>query len=82
MTNKTNETAVEYFELELSKIFSKISIDNYLFYIAPLFDKAKEMEKEQMRKIYSSPITTNEDGNFVIKSFEQYYNETYGGKNE
>ena len=41
--------------------------------------KAKEMEKEQMRKIYSSPITTNEDGNFVIKSFEQYYNETYGG---
>ena len=45
-------------------------------------DQMLAMEKEQMRKTYSSYIMTNEDGNFVIKSFEQYYKETYGGKDE
>ena len=78
MTNETKQTAVEWLESRITTLIPD-DIGSQLMYKSNI-KKAKEMEKEQMRKIYSSPITTNEDGNFVIKSFEQYYNETYGGK--
>ena len=61
MTKELEQTAVE-------KLFHKLwdtPKDKFTWYA--LLKEAKEMEKEQMRKIYSSPITTNEDGNFVIK---------------
>ena len=43
------QTAVEWLELELSKLdYDKMSNDLYLFYMAQMFDQAREMEKEQM----------------------------------
>jgi hypothetical protein len=58
-------TAVEWFELELSKLFIKMSIDNYLFYILPLVIQAKEIEKGQMIEFGAKCL--------------QSQNETYGG---
>jgi len=43
------QTAIEWLELELSKLdYDKMSNDLYLFYMAQMFDQAREMEKEQM----------------------------------
>ena len=74
------QTAVEWV---LNELRAKMGYGNNLGKTAQIiFDvitcEAKAMEKEQMKKIYSSPIMKNEDGNLYAKSFEQYYNETYG----
>jgi len=42
-----------------------------------VFQQAKEMEKEQHFNTWWHSISENEP---IV--FEQYYNETYGGKNE
>jgi hypothetical protein len=39
------------------------------------FEKAKQMEKEQMFEFWKGGQDSMEEGG---KSFEQYYNETYG----
>jgi hypothetical protein len=52
-------------------------------YIDELLKQAKEMEKEQMKLIYDGLLQNI--GTIIKKSdlptFEQYYNETYGGNN-
>ena len=67
------QTAVEFLIEEIKPFLSMPIEDAYKTIL-----QAKAMEKEQMKKIYSSPIMKNEDGNLYAKSFEQYYNETYG----
>ena len=42
------------------------------------FQQAKEIEKEQMFEFWNGGIKCTEEGG---KSFEQYYDETYGGDN-
>jgi hypothetical protein len=67
-----NKTAVEWFNEEINKL--NVGNDARVF-IAKLFEQAKEMEKEQIRKSYC-------DGELhyaskQIRTSEQYYNQTY-----
>jgi hypothetical protein len=76
MTNNKQQTAVSFFlmgliDLEIGKC---IPIDK-LVELHHLFDKAKEIEKEQTIKtaLFWSHSTVKR------KDIEDYYNETYGG---
>jgi hypothetical protein len=62
-------TAVEWFNEEINKL--KVGTDARVF-IAKLFKKAKEMEKEQMRSASCPYIGGWEDG-----EFDYWYNEKY-----
>ena len=51
----------------------------------PLFEQAKQMEKEQEAEIFKEAqiCAVKHDGvYFKYESIEDYYNETYGGNNE
>jgi hypothetical protein len=80
-----NRTAVDWFELELSKLFIKMSIDNYLFYILPLVIQAKEMEKERIENVWIAALDFGIEkmkGLNTLESkdaFEKFYKTTYGG---
>lgn len=68
------QTAVEWIEDELSKlnsavIYSEITQKEYHKQRVGLWEQAKQMEKEQIRKAYNSAIP--------FKFGEEYYNETY-----
>jgi hypothetical protein len=75
------QTAVEWLELELSKLdYDKMSNDLYLFYMAQMFDQAKEMEKEQIEEAFANGVDDEYEyhiNNQPRKNTEQYYNETY-----
>lgn len=47
-----------------------------------IYDKAKQMEKEQHKDTWLDSRIESNDEDYIgkEKSFEQYYNETYGGK--
>jgi hypothetical protein len=67
------QTAVELLEQQLKERYSLMNSE-------PLFEQAKQMEKEQI-------IDARQDGvDAVFKGYsisnEEYYNETYGGNNE
>jgi hypothetical protein len=71
------QTAVEWLELELSKLdYDKMSNDLYLFYMAQMFDQAREMEKEQIEDAYVDGAIQFKDKTY--KGMKEYYNETYG----
>jgi len=71
------QTAVQEF---WDKIALKLSVEQ-LDEFRPLFEQAREMEKEQMIKFtkdwYSNSFMTH-----PWKTAEEFYNETYGGANE
>jgi hypothetical protein len=77
------QTAIEWLELELSKLdYNKMSNDLYLFYMAQIFDQAREMEKNQMIDFtddyVDNCVIPNENMAIpTIKDVPQYYNETY-----
>jgi hypothetical protein len=82
MTNNKQQTAVEWFGMEMGKLFAQyhgkiICIGEFHAKRFELEKQAKEMEKGQIEKAYDDAIMKGrqEDG-------EQYYNETYGGKND
>jgi hypothetical protein len=71
------QTAVEWLHEQLLKIL----IDNQIQQTDYLFEQAKAMEKEQIKDAYNSDrdlLSRIEDGS----AFNEYYNETYGGKDE
>jgi hypothetical protein len=68
------KTAVEQF---WDKIALKLSVEQ-LNEILPLFEQAKEMEKEQKANTWNNAINAVEKNKW--ESFEHYYNETYEGK--
>jgi hypothetical protein len=82
-----NKTAVEWIEDELSKlnsavIYAEITQEEYHKQRVGLWEKAKQIEKEQI-------IKANDDGalmayalpfNAPFKKGEEYYNETYGSQ--
>ena len=73
------QTAVDYFEYELTKLdFDEITQENCWFYIIPIYEQAKEIEKEQIMDAHIESGARLED--ISIESAEQYYNETYGGE--
>jgi hypothetical protein len=63
---KNKQTAVEWLEDNL--IFEPWAEDHFK-HNSECWDKAKEMEKEQMIELWNIAVT--------CESFEQYYNETF-----
>jgi hypothetical protein len=75
MENK--QTAVEWL---IEELFKKI---DYTQVPQKLIDQAKEMEEEQHKETFKQSRQAKifeKDMPPVWESFEQYYNETYGGK--
>ena len=78
MTNNKQQTSVEWLEIELEKLWVKKYLSPIT--IKPLLDKAKEMEKEQIKNAFWNGDNTDCTSEQNIEEFEeQYYNETYGG---
>jgi hypothetical protein len=79
MTNNKQQTTLEWFAFELSKLGllpDGVPDD--------IYKQAKEMEKERMKGMYvegSFAKMRYYDGLEYIDA-EQYYQETYGGNNE
>jgi len=71
MENK--QTAVELLEQQLKERYSLMNSE-------PLFEQAKQMEKEQM--IDAILDNRNITSQVTLRDAEQYYNETFGGNNE
>jgi len=67
------QTAVEWLHEQLLKIL----IDNQIQQTDHLFDQAKAMEKEHIGRAYQEGLI---DG--MNHTPKDYYNETYGGKEE
>jgi hypothetical protein len=78
MTNNKQQTAVEWLEIELEKLW----VEKYLspITIKPLIEQAKEMEKKQHLKTWGNGWV---NGDISVDNYESvvenYYNETYGG---
>jgi hypothetical protein len=72
------QTAVEFLEDKLSQVLD--------WDLLELFQQAKAMEKEQMDKVagdwWNEGASDMHDGGRKYESFQHYYNETYGGKDE
>jgi hypothetical protein len=70
MSNNKQQTAVEWYVEQLR------NNENIRWRGTPFFelsDQAKEMEKKQHEKTYNQSLFSN------FATFEDYYNETYGG---
>ena len=70
MKNQKKQTAVEWIE-------DSIQLDMTIMEVLGLIRQAKEMEKEQKANTWNNAINAVEKDKW--ESFEQYYNETYGG---
>jgi hypothetical protein len=66
------QTAVEWFTERITHMVHEA----YDSELADLFEQAKEMEVEQMRKCAS--FWRGKENEIEKQIFEQYYNETYG----
>ena len=82
MNNETKQTAVEWYDNEIGKLFDQFLMGNIEFYEFQnqrfkLEQQAKEMEKEGI-------INSHIDGQPLYscqrEKAEQYYNETYKDK--
>ena len=76
MTNNKQQTAVEWYANQLHRVVSdttEASTHNH----KELLEQAKEMEMEQKANTWNNAINAVEKDKW--ESFEQYYNETYGG---
>ena len=76
--SNNKQSSVEWLEIEMEKLW----IEKYLSPITmkPLIEKAKAMNKEQHRQTANVVRQAIFDLNY--SSFDEYYNETYGGNNE
>ena len=76
-----NQTAIEWIETEISKLNSdivniKMVYEDYHKKRILLWEKAKEMEKQQIAKAYANGVV-NEISIYNTITGEEYYNETY-----
>jgi hypothetical protein len=76
----SKQSSLDYFlmklvDMEIGKWFYANQLDD----LRKAFDQSKAMHKEELEHAYfvGSCDRMNDEG-----SFEQYYNETYGGQNE
>ena len=76
MTNNKQQTAVEWFANQLHRVVSNTT-DALTYNHKELLEQAKEMEMEQKANTWNNAINAVEKDKW--ESFEQYYNETYGG---
>jgi hypothetical protein len=72
------QTAVEWLEEQVKDIFYVAEASEMTKKFKSVFEKAKQMEKEQIEEAYYYDSNCNE----IKDDGEQYYNETYGGKDE
>jgi hypothetical protein len=86
MNDNKQQTAVEWYDNEIGKLFDQFLMGNIEFYEFQnqrfkLEQQAKEMEMERMKGMYvegSFAKMRYYDGLEYIDA-DQYYNETYGG---
>ena len=82
MSNEKQQTAVDWLVKELNQKIDFIPLEKWDM-IRDIIQQAKEMEKEQMDKVagdwWNEGASYMHDGRRKYESFEQYYNETYGG---
>jgi hypothetical protein len=85
MTNNKQQTAVQEFWGKISLKLSFEQIDEFV----PLFYQAKEMEKEMTIKLYADYENYLEEafknqcgGQAVILSFQEFYEQRYGGSEQ
>jgi hypothetical protein len=80
MTNNKQQTAVEWL---IEQLNSKYGGNDFLITHINEIGKAKEMDKEQMDKVaedwWNEGARSAYDGKRKYESFEQYYEQTYGG---
>ena len=84
MSNETKQTAVEWL---IEKLTNRQNGNGDSRSLDEIYDKAKEMEKEQIVNTWSEATAPQHeiglsDASYIIaqiKKAEQYYNETYGG---
>jgi hypothetical protein len=82
MSNNKQQTAVEWLaektfnQIELLKHLC-INEEQFLNNMLIFREQAKEMEKEQKANTWNNAINAVEKDKW--ESFEQYYNQTYGG---
>jgi hypothetical protein len=74
------QTAVEWYEQEINLLIEKyqsneISQREFITMKHNLFYQAKEMEKQQIKDAY-------DQGDIQLVNGKQYYEQTYGGKDE
>ena len=76
MTNNKQQTAVEWYDNQLRKVFSNTT-EASNFSHEELLKQAKEMEKERIENAFNSGY--NNGGLDTCLTPKQYYNQTYGG---
>jgi purine-nucleoside phosphorylase len=79
MSDETKQTAVEWYDNQLRKVFSNTTEESN-FSHEELLQQALEMEKEQIKSAFNIGELMAHDyfyGN--DECAENYYNETYGG---
>jgi hypothetical protein len=95
MIEYKQQTAVEWYDNEIEKLFNQFTIDKINIYgfrtkRFQLLEQAKEMEREQIKDAHEQGqsdekdywnIGDRVDVRFMVKS-EEYYNKTYGGGNK
>ena len=81
--SNNKQSSVEFFLYEMFSLlgeFENKALPSYK--IMDLFEQAKAMHKEETIKLYYAyeDYVLREEG--IIKTFGQFYNETFGGNNE
>ena len=81
--SNNKQSSVEFFLYEMFSLlgeFENKALPSYK--IMDLFEQAKAMHKEEIIKLYYAyeDYVLREEG--IIKTFGQFYNETFGGNNE
>jgi hypothetical protein len=78
MNNETKQTAVEWYN---QQIVDRQNGNGDSRSFDEIFEQAKEMEKEQQKNTWEDSRLEDKGDNYIgkQKSFEDYYNKTYGG---
>jgi hypothetical protein len=84
MSNKTKQTPTMWLtmklgDLEMLRYNAGMDVIEYLKAKTKVLEQAKEMEKKQAQRTFEESRLTNAFVGFKHKTFEDYYNETYGG---
>lgn len=84
MTNDKQQTAVEWYGIQLEMLFrqyyiGRISITEFHTKRFEFEEQAKLMEKEQIKDAYWNGSDGIKTKTQILNEAEQFFNETYGG---
>lgn len=94
MIENKQQTAVEWYDNKIGKLFNQFTVDKITIYEfrteqLKLKQQAIAMHKEETLKLYNEyedyldyEFKNQLGGQSVIKSFEEYYNETFWGSRQ